>query len=329
MRAHDFRHFFDRLDDLNPAQIENTRTKIRDLCRKSEALVEIESRTEQEHKCPHCGDDQRQRWGRTRTNVQRYRCLQCKKTFSGRTGTTTQHIHRPDLFLEVIRDMLGKRAPSSVRQLADRLQLNKHTIWRWRLIVMESLAGSSSDHFTGIIEADETFQRESRKGSREWVRHQRDPQNHPKPPRPRWYEYQILGLKMTRGLNKWQLPIMTVADRSGARMLQRISNRGNRTIKQALDPLVPTDAVLCTDGLRAYQHFAQSNGVEHFVVGGSRGKARATASHHIQNINSLHSRYKDFIRLFRGPASKYLSGYLNWFVARQVGIPPTAAFRFS
>lgn len=108
--------------------------------------------------------------GRTRANVQRYRCQGCQKTFCGRTTSGIRHIHRPDLFLEVIRDMLGIRAPSSIRQLANRLGLDKHTIWRWRLIIMQGLSDSSDDQFSGIVEVDETYQKESRKGSREWVR---------------------------------------------------------------------------------------------------------------------------------------------------------------
>ena len=43
-------------------------------------------------------------------------------------------------FLEVIKDMLGPRAPSSIRQLSRRLNKDKYTIWRspealnqWRL----------------------------------------------------------------------------------------------------------------------------------------------------------------------------------------------------
>lgn len=329
MQAHDFRQFLERFHDLNPAQIEATRTKIRDVRRKTEALSEIESRTEQEHKCPHCGNDRRQKWGRTRTKVQRYRCLGCQKTFCGRTTSKIRHIHRPDLFLEVIRDMLGIRALSSIRQLANRLGLDKHTIWRWRLIIMQGLSDSSDDQFSGIVEVDETYQKESRKGSREWVRYKRDPLNSPKPPRLRWYEYNKLGVKMQRGLSQWQLPILTVVDRGGAKRAQRIADRANATIQKALDPVIAADAVLCSDALRAYGHFAQVKGLEHFVVGGAKGKARAIASHHIQNINSHHSRYEDFIRQFKGPASKYLPGYVDWFIARQSLISPLEAFRWA
>ncbi|WP_305511838.1 IS1595 family transposase [Shimia thalassica] len=133
----------------------------------------------------------------------------------------------------------------------------------------------------------------------------------------------------TRGLSQRQLPILTVVDRGGAMRAQRIADRANATIQKALDPVIPADAVLCSDAIRAYGNFARIKGLEHFVVGGAKGKVQATASHHIQNINSLHSRYEDFIRQFKGPASKYLSGYVDWFIARQSLISPLEAFRWA
>jgi hypothetical protein len=69
------------------------------------------------------------------------------------------------------------------------------------------------------------------------------------------------------------------------------SFRANATIQKALDPVIPADAVLCSDALRAYGNFARIKGLEHFAAGGTKGKAQATASLHIQNINSLHSKY--------------------------------------
>ena len=231
---HDFRRFLDALDDLNPAQIEDAKTKIQDLRRKTEAISEIEARTTHDHKCPFCGDERRQKWGRTRTRVQRYRCTGCRKTYSGRTGSAIGRIHRPDPFMVALRDMLGTSAPQSVRKLARRLGLNKYTVWRRRMVVFSIIGSSSSSaRFSGIIEADETYQRESREGSRKWVRHIADPQNIPQPPRPRWEDFTTQGLKMKRGLSKWQLPILTVADRGGSHLFRRLPNRKSATVERA------------------------------------------------------------------------------------------------
>lgn len=330
MLHHDFRRFLDALDDLTPAQIEDAQTKIRDLRRKTEAISEIEARSNQEHKCPFCGDARRQKWGRTRTKVQRYRCCGCKKTYSGRTGSAIGRIHRPDLFMEALRDMLDNPAPQSVRKLAKQLDLNKYTIWRWRMLVFSIIANASAvPSFSGIIEADETYQRESRKGSREWVRHFADPKNVPNPPRPRWEDFTTQGLKMMRGLSRWQLPILTVADRSGSRFFRRLPNRKSATVERAMTPLVPGDAVLCSDGGNGYKDLAAARGLEHFVVGSKPGTRVAMGCYHIQNVNSLHARYKRFITPFCGPATKNLKGYIRWLEVRLEGMSPAEIVRAS
>lgn len=87
-------------------------------------------------------------------------------------------------------DMLGTSAPRSVRKLAKQLDLKNYTIWRWRMLVFSIIGNSSvAASFSGIIEADETYQRELRKGSREWVRYFADTQNVTQPPRPRWEDF--------------------------------------------------------------------------------------------------------------------------------------------
>lgn len=327
MKAHDFRKLISRFDDLTPGQVEDAAQRITQVRRKTEAITAIEMRAQEKTSCPHCGHERRVRWGRTRTNIQRYRCGGCARTFTGRTGSLAQHLHRPDLFLEVVKDMLDPRVPSSIRQLSRRLKRNKYTIWRWRMIILDALSGASSDTFAGIVEADETYQRESRKGSREWVRYLRDKGKYPKPPRRRWYEYGKKGIPMLRGLSRWQLPILTVADRSGAQRFQRIPGRSKGEVYTALLPLVAKDAVLCSDGHDGYSALAESQGIEPFVIKAKPGQKMASPTHHIQNINNLHSRYKSFIKPFRGPASKYLEGYLDWFVARVSKVQPEDVLR--
>jgi hypothetical protein len=59
--------------------------------------------------------------------------------------------------------------------------LDKMTVWRWRQTIICTLGSAGASDLGGVVEADEKFFRESRKGSRQWVRHQRNPINHPKP----------------------------------------------------------------------------------------------------------------------------------------------------
>lgn len=232
--------------------------------------------------------------------------------------------------MEALRDMLGSSAPQSVRKLAKQLDLNKYTVWRWRMLVFSIIENSIVPaSFSGIIEADETYQRESRKGSREWVRHFADPKNIPQPPRPRWEDFTTQGLKMMRGLSRWQLPILTVADRGGSRLFRRLPNRKSATVERAMKPLVPGDAVLCSDGGNGYKELAAARGLEHFVVGSKPGTRVAAGCYHIQNVNSLHARYGKFIEPFCGPATKNLNGYIRWLEVRMAEVRPAEIVRAS
>jgi len=90
----------------------------------------------------------------------------------------------------------------------------------------------------------------------------------------------------------------------------------------ALEPIIAADSVLCSDGLDGYAAFAEYRGIEHRVIKAKPGQKTVSKTYHIQNINNLHSRYKEFIKPFRGPASKYLEGYLQWFVGRISKVRP-------
>lgn len=320
---HAFRQFLDRITHLTPRQVEDLLSRAQDVRQRRAALAEIEARTEQEHKCPYCSDEKRQKWGQTRTGVQRYRCRSCLRTYSGLTGTEICGLHRHDLFLEAIRNMLSD-TPLSCRKLAARLDLTKDTIWRWRMIILEAIAEACDKGFSGVVEVDETYQRESRKGSREWANHAANPNQHPAPPRPQWYVFRSGRIKMARGLSKWQIPLLTVVDRGGRRLFSPIANRRNRTIEIALAPIVPDDAVLCSDGLKPYRAFCKKHGLTHYEVSNKSGQRVVAGAFHIQNVNALHSRYDAFIRPFCGPATKYLYRYLRWFLLRTKATPEVA-----
>lgn len=315
INQHLFRSLLDQLPQLNANQIEDLLSSTMDIRRARASLSEIERRAERDDACPHCGGCRRQKWGQTRTGVQRFRCRGCLKTYTGLTGTPICGIHRHDLFLEVVRDMFSDR-PRSCRKLAFSLGKTKDTIWRWRVLILEAIGHGSDTKFGGIVEVDETHQRESRKGSREWALHRQNPSLYPRPPRHQWYVYKSGRVKMKRGLSRWQLPLLTITDRSGHRFLERIKNRSIPVIDAALSPVVATDAVLCTDGAAAYARFSTKNGLVHHVLNNKPGQRVVEKAFHIQNVNSLHSRYDEFMRPFKGPASKYLKLYLRWFLLR-------------
>jgi len=118
--------------------------------------------------------------------------------------------------------------------------------------IIRALGGSGASNLGGVVEADEEFFRESRKGSREWVRHQRDPVHHPKPDWVRWVDYKRTRTPMPAGISKYQIPVLTMADRAGARRADVLPNHSAPPLMAVLVRCMRRDAVLCSDRDPAY-----------------------------------------------------------------------------
>lgn len=310
-----FRSLCANIDRLSVEQLRELRLTLRALDARREVLSRIDARGQALERCVHCVGSALVRWGSTRTGLQRLRCKGCGRTFSAASGTVVARIRLPEKLQQALADMLGP-APSSCRRLAARLGIDKMTVWRWRVGILKALDGIGAHWLGGIVEADETFMRESRKGSREWVNHARDPQRFPAPPRPRWRDFRRLGLLRPAGLSRWQIPILTLADRAGARRAERLPDRRAESLVAVLEARIRRDAVLCSDGDGAYGLFARAHGLPHYRIDATRGPKVIRAAFHIQTVNSLHSRFKAFMRSFCGPATKYLPAYITWFIAR-------------
>lgn len=327
MDSRTFRRLCANVDGLSVGQIRELRRKLRELDARREVLARIDARGQALEACVHCGGTVLVRWGSTRTGLQRLRCKVCGRTFSAATGTPLARVRLPEKLCEALSDMLAT-VPRSCRRLAARLGVDKMTAWRWRMRLATALDGARAGRpcmamFSGIVEADEAYVRESRKGSREWVEHERDPQHAPRPPRPRWQDFRGRGSVLPAGLSKWQVPVLTLADRAGARRAEMLPDRRAESLIAVLEAHVSRDAVLCSDGDGAYRLFAQAHGLPHYQLTARRGRRVIQAAFHIQTVNSLHSRLKAFLRPFCGPATKYLPAYLTWFSAR-LADPQTA-----
>ncbi len=193
------------------------------------------------------------------------------------------------------------------------------TVWRWRKRILEALIGVGATLLHGIVEADEKFFRELRKGSREWVNHERDPARFPKPDRPRWQDYRRLGLLRPAGVSRWQIPVLTLADRAGARRADPLPDRRARSLVAVLERHVGQDAVLCSDGDAAYDLFARARALPHYRLNPKTGPRVIRTAFHIQTINNLHSRFESFMKPFCGPATKNPPGYAAWFITGLTG----------
>jgi transposase-like protein len=313
-----FEEFCAQARALTVGQIRQLDGILKSMGARIEVLARIDARCASIKACLHCGSDRLRRWGETRTGLQRLRCLACLRTFSSATRTAMERVRLPEAFHRVVADMFSA-APQSCRRLAQALGLDKMTVWRWRHRIIKAMVGVGATEFRGIVEADEKFFRESRKGSREWVNYKKNLANFPQPPRPRWRDYRRLGRLLPAGLSRWQMPVLTISDRAGGRRGDVLPNRAGQTLIYRLGRYIRQDSVLCSDGDPAYAAFAHAQAIPHYVLNATTGPRVIANAYHIQNINNLHARFEAFMQPFCGPATKNLPAYTAWFIARLVG----------
>ena len=208
----------------------------------------------------------------------------------------------PQGTLAVVRGVAG--GGETVKASAARCDVAVSTAFRWRHRFLAA-ARSDSEVLKGIVEADETYVLESRKGARGLGRKAR----------------RRGGKAKKRGLSREQVPVLMAADRSGTTVSAVLPRVDAAALTAALDPVVAKDALLVSDGGASYPPCAAALGVSHEALNRSMGE-RVRGDLHVQTVNSRHSRLKDFLRPRRGIATRYLDNYLSWF--HLVGLAPGA-----
>lgn len=245
--------------------------------------------------CPHCQSKHVIRHGHAK-GLQRYRCRGCGKTFSALTGTPLCGLHKRDKWLDQAEAL---RKGQTLRSVAHHLNIHLGTAHRWRHRFLSLPKVLRPQSLTGIAEADETYFLLSFKGKRGDLG---------RPPRKRG------GKASRRGLSQEQVPVLVARDRSGATMDCVLKRSDHASLSAALKPFITKDAVLCSDGAKAFASAAREMGVEHHALNLSAG-VRVEGPWHIQNVNAYHGRLKGWINHFRGVATCYLENYLGWFRA--------------
>lgn len=124
------------------------------------------------------------------------------------------------------------------------------------------------------------------------------------------------GKSKHRGINNEQVCVLVARDRTKA-TVSKVACWG-RVVKTKVDGMIGSklspNNVLVTDAWRAYKTYANEKGREHYRIKSDDGKYAIKGLYHIQNVNGLHSRLKQWINRFKGVATKYLDKYLVWFL---------------
>lgn len=273
------------------------------------SVVIVEGSVGVKPSCPHCGSEHVVRNGTTH-DLQRYKCRDCRKTFNALTGTPLARLRMKGKWLgqtAVLRDGV------TITKAAETLGVARSTAFRWRHRFLALPKTIQAKSLVGIAETDETYFLQSFKGLRKGLA---------RPGRKRG------GSAAKRGTSKEQIPVLVTRDRAGSTADAILPVDDKASVIAALGPLLPKDIILCSDGSSTLAAAAKALSVAHRPINLSAGIRVVAGVYHVQNVNAYDSRLKDWIRRFRGVATRYLDSYLGWFRAidrtRGAGLNPAS-----
>lgn len=239
--------------------------------------------------CPHCGHCRVWRHGHFRLKgggqQERYRCTGCGRTFNRLTGTPLAYLKKRDRWPALLACMA---ASLPVRQTASWLQVHPETAFAWRHRLLGALPPRPSLPLTGEVHTEVCYFRYSEKGQRRPV----------PPPAAPFQRHRSIHQKMVAVLLARAQPAESVA---------LVLGRGRPTpqlLADTLKPMVGPGAVVHSGSLAPFGAACQAIGVPFHGGPGALAGRWATLM-----LGKLH----DWIRRFRGVATRYLPNYLVWF----------------
>ena len=247
--------------------------------------------------CPCCGDIDAIfiRKGIQR-GKQRFQCKSCGHKFTYDTKRLTSHSQQPvESWAVVLEDTL---ALESLDATAEKISVCHSTAFhmRHKLLAYMEVAMSVSAPLEALIEADETYVLESQKGTR--VTH-RKPRKHGEG-------------ASKRGLSDEHLCVCVASDRENhvvARCVNRAKPSSEDLVNALAEHIAGKSLILC-DGATSYNYLAEKTDCQKVSLVGHESYNKV---YHLNTVNSLHSRFKEMLRKFRGVATKYLNRYATLF----------------
>jgi transposase-like protein len=294
MDGRQFKIWLQGLEILSPAQqciVGNALEQKKE--KPVEALIDG---VEKKPACPHCKSVQVVRNGH-QDGLQMFKCKSCGKRFNRLSKTPLSRLRFKAKWQTAVESI---REKDSLSQMQERLGISRDTAHRWRQRLLGVLGLGGNPQLSGVVEADETFIRNSFKGQRVGLF---------RTARKRGGDGKQRGLPLEEYSCVW-----VARDRNKATAHHISMHRDESILKRFLGQLIQQGSVLCSDGRRGYAKFTrQMDGIQHVALNLSKGERVKDTVYHVQNVNNYHQRLKAWLEPFKGVSSKYLLNYLHWF----------------
>ncbi len=157
-----FQAWLAEADGLTARQREEAARVLAEPTSLSAVLALLEARIDEARRCPHCRTKGAVIRGRS-NGLKCYCCKGCGRTFNALTGTPLARLRKKALWAAFAE---GLSDGDTVKGAAARCGVANTTSFRWRHRFLAAIKGGDVK-LKGIVEADETYVLDSRKGAKE------------------------------------------------------------------------------------------------------------------------------------------------------------------
>lgn len=256
--------------------------------------------------CPICGSVHIVKNGHYKNGTQKYLCKQCLKTFSAYKDTILENTKlHPVIWLKYLIIM---NEDEDLRDCAQYAGVSLKGSFYMRHKIMNALSHEMENvKLSGIIELDEMSMNISYSGN-----HQKQDKNKKLPRKP--YKRGRKGKTHNHDSEYTdEILIASAIDRSGHLFL-KVAEVGTTILNKdqiikAYSDHIKENSILCTDGLFAYRALAREKKMTHFAFKSKSKEKRGI--YHINHINYVHKKIREYMNKHAGISSKYLNEYLS------------------
>ena len=240
--------------------------------------------------CPFCGKNHIVKFGKDKKGHQRFRCVDCGKTFSTITNSLFSYSKKqPYQWFKFIESLFHG---DTIKQSAQIVGICEYTsfVWRHKILSIISVLMDKDPVLEGIIYLDEKLVDINHVGTK---------QNNQEIPK-------------KRGISNQKRNIACAIDEKGNTVIQ-VSETGRihaDVLIKIFKEHIPPECTVVSDSLRSYHKLISELGVTWIKI---PSREKKQDGYTLDKVNHLHSSIALFLGQYRGISDKYLKNYIGLY----------------
>lgn len=213
--------------------------------------------------CPKCFGNSGVIKSGIRNGIQYYKCKSCNQYFTRFSNTILEKSHYHwDIWVQmmymVLNDISIPDMLTNLEKDYGLTKINSRTVWLMRMKIVHAIASLSTFQLSGVVQIDETFIRESQKGSRHLESVFGDEKRRARKGRcPS--QLGIMGLEFAS--------VITAIDGNGFCICKvaSLGKTSDERFEELFDEYIKKASFICSDANKLYKRYCNKKGIPHYI----------------------------------------------------------------